>query len=140
MREDDGVADAAVDLLSDDVRSVVHVESIGVLSVEALLDVPEGSGVVVADVASGARPGEIVVVPIGEIRRDGPFPGTTHMMPPDEVIAAAAALRGHMPRGIFVGMGGAEFGFGDRLSPAVQAALAEYVTALADAIRSLAHA
>jgi hydrogenase maturation protease len=138
MREDDGVAEAAVELLPADVLALVRVEIVGLMSVEALLDVPEGAGVVVADAASGIEPGRVVTIPLEEVARDGAVPATTHVMPPDQVVALAAELRGRTPRGVFVGVGGAEFGFGDRLSPVVQAALPEYVAALSDAIRSLA--
>ena len=59
-------------------------------------------------------------------------------MPPDQVVALAAELRGAVPQGVFVGIGGAEFGFGEELSGVVHAALPEYVAALCEAIRSLA--
>ena len=138
MREDDGVADAAVERLPADILRLARVEHIGVLSVEALLEVPSECGIVVADAAGGAAPGLVVRVPLEEIRREGPFPSTTHVTPPDEIVAAAAALSGRSLRGVFVGVGGAEFGFGEELSPAVQAALPAYVRALADAIREQA--
>ncbi len=140
MREDDGVAAAAAELLPAEVESLVRIEHIGVLSVEALLEVPIGCGIVVADAAAGAQPGEVVRVPLHEIRRDGVFPFTTHVTPPDEIVAAAAALSGEPMAGVFVGVGGAEFGFGESLSPAVEAALPAYVQALADAIREEAAA
>ncbi len=138
MREDDGVAEAAVALLPDDVRALAHIEIVGLLSVESLLDVPEGSAVVVADAAAGIAAGKVATVALESIAREGIFPATTHVMPPNEVIALAAELAGRMPRGVFVGMGGAEFGFGEELSAAVEAALPEYVAALTDAIRTLA--
>jgi hydrogenase maturation protease len=138
MREDDGVAEAAVELLAEDVRALARIDIVGLLSVEALLDVPEGCGVVVADAANGIEPGRVATIPLERVARDGAVPATTHVMPPDQVIALAAELRGAMPRGVFVGVGGAEFGFGDELSPVVRAALPAYVAALSDAIRSLA--
>jgi hypothetical protein len=42
-----------------------------------------------------------------------------------------------MPRGVFVGIGGAEFSFGEELSAAVAAGLATFAAALADEIRRL---
>jgi hydrogenase maturation protease len=138
MREDDGAAEAAVELLPDDVRDLVRIEIVGLMSVEALLDVPEGSRLVVADAASGIEPGRVVTLPLAAVARDGAVPATTHVMPPDQVIALATELGGTAPRGVFVGIGGAEFGFGDELSPVVRAALPEYVAALSEAIRVLA--
>lgn len=138
MREDDGVAEAAVALLPDDARALARVEIVGLLSVESLLDVPADAAVVVADAAAGIAPGEVVTVALERIARDGVFPATTHVMPPDQVIALAAELGGRMPRGVFVGVGGVEFGFGEELSATVKAALPDYVAALAGAIRRLA--
>jgi hydrogenase maturation protease len=138
MREDDGVADVGTEQLPDDVRILAHVEHIGVLSVESLLDIPPDCGIVVADVAAGLAPGVVGTVPLADVRRDGVYPSTTHVTPPDEVIAAASTLSGLPVRGLFVGVGGAEFGFGDKLSPKVEAALPDYVRALIEAIRSQA--
>jgi hypothetical protein len=59
-------------------------------------------------------------------------------MPPDQVIALGGALRGSLPAGMFVGIGVAEFGLGEGLSPAVQSGLPAFVDALASAIRDLA--
>src|SRR5512141_1197243 len=140
MREDNGAADWATERLPDDIRRITCVEPIGVLSVEALLDVPAGCGLVVADSAAGVGPGVVATVPLAEIRRDGIFPSTTHVTPPDEIVAAAAALSGQPVRGVFVGIGGAEFGFGVRLSPVVAAALPSFVDALVAAIRAQAAA
>jgi hypothetical protein len=53
-------------------------------------------------------------------------------------MALAEALRGSLPRGAFVGIGGAEFGFGEGLSAPVAAGLPAFVTAIADEIRRLA--
>jgi hydrogenase maturation protease len=138
MREDDGVAEVAAEMLPVDVRALAHVELVGMLSVEILLDVPEDAAIVVADAAAGVAPGQIVTLALSAVARDGAFPATTHVMPPDQVISLAAELGGRMPRGVFVGVGGAEFGFGEELSVAVKAALPDYVAALANAIRALA--
>jgi hydrogenase maturation protease len=138
MREDNGVADVAVERLPPEVLGLAHVEHVGVLSVESLLDVPPGCGLVVADSAAGVAAGVIVSMPLGEIRRDGVFPATTHVTPPDEIVAAAAALSGRPVEGLFVGLGGAEFGFGEMLSPSVAAALPDFVRAVGEAIGSLA--
>lgn len=138
MREDDGVADIAAEQLPDEVRILAQVEHIGVLSVEALLDVPADCGIVIADVAAGLAPGVVGTVPLADVRRDSVYPSTTHVTPPDEIIAAAAALSGTPVRGVFVGVGGAEFGFGDKLSAKVEAALPDYVRALIEAIHSQA--
>jgi hypothetical protein len=59
-------------------------------------------------------------------------------MAPGQVIALGGELRGSLPAGVFVGIGVAEFGLGEQLSPAVAAGLATFVDAIATAIRELA--
>jgi hypothetical protein len=53
-------------------------------------------------------------------------------------VALAEEMRRSPLRGTFVGIGGAEFGFGEGLSPAVEAALPALAAALSDEIRRLA--
>ena len=55
----------------------------------------------------------------------------------DRVLALAEEMRGARFHGSFIGIGGADFGSGERLSPAVEAGLPAYAAALADEIRRL---
>jgi hydrogenase maturation protease len=140
LRGDDGVALRAVELLAPEVAAMATIVPLGQLSIEALLDVSESTLVVLADAAFGVEPGRIVTVPLAALAASGgvagvPFPASTHSLAPDQVVALAAELRGSMPRGSFVGVGAADFGLGKGLSPAVEAALPDYVAALEDAIR-----
>lgn len=140
LRGDDAVAFRAVELLDAEVVEMATVVPVGQLSVESLLDVPESTTIVVADAAFGIEPGRVVTLPLAALAASGgvagvAFPASTHSLPPDQVVALAAQLRGSMPRGVFVGIGAAQFDFGAGLSHAVEAALPEYVAALEDAIR-----
>jgi len=65
-------------------------------------------------------------------------PASTHTMPAREVLALAAELRGTPPRGTFVGIGAAAFGFGEELSPAVAAGIPAFAAAIESEIRRLA--
>jgi Ni,Fe-hydrogenase maturation factor len=81
------------------------------------------------------------VLPLSNVARStgsGAALASSHSLPPDQVLALAEALRGSLPRGSFVGIGGAEFGFGEGLSAPVAAGLPAFVAALADEIRRLA--
>jgi hydrogenase maturation protease len=154
LRRDDGAALAAAELLPPDVRAVAHVVEVGQLGVEALLDVPDGAAIVVVDAVRGVAPGSVVILPLAEVAAGGgaggsagagprraaghAAPASSHALPPNEVIALAAELRGAMPRGVFVGIGGAEFGYGEGLSAAVAAALPGFAATLAEEIRNLA--
>jgi hydrogenase maturation protease len=139
LRGDDGAAIRAVEMLSAEARALACIIEAGQLSVEALLDVPEGVAVVVADAAVGVAPGVVVTLPLDEVARSGgAVPASSHSLPPDQVLALAAELRGSLPPGSFVGIGGAEFGFGEELSAAVQSGLGAFARALADEIGRLA--
>jgi len=144
MRGDDAAALVAVKMLPEDARALAEVVEVGQLSVEALLDVPDGMAVIVADAAVGLAAGVVVTLPLermaargGVGASGGAAPASSHSLPPDQVLALAAELRGSMPRGVFVGIGGAEFSFGEELSAAVAAGLATFAAALADEIRRL---
>lgn len=143
LRGDDAAALLAVELLPQDARALVEVVEVGQLSVEALLDVPDGVALVVADAAVGVAAGAVVTRPLdrvaGQADAGGPgSPASSHSLPPDQVLALAAELRGSMPRGVFVGIGGAQFEFGEGPSAAVAAGLATFASTLADEIRRLA--
>ena len=141
LRGDDAAAVLAAEMLPADALALAEVIEVGLLSVEALLDVPEGVAAIVADTAIGIAPCEVVVLPLENVARStgrGAALASSHSLPPDQVLALAEALRGSLPRGAFVGIGGAEFGFGEGLSAPVSAALPAFVAVLADEIRRLA--
>lgn len=139
LRRDDAAALLAVEKLPAEVRSLVEVVEVGQLSVEALLDVPDDVALIVSDAAVGVAAGQVVILPLAELARGGAGagPASSHSLPPDQVLALAAEVRGSPPRGVFVGLGGEEFGFGEGLSKAVAAGLPAFVAALADEIRRL---
>jgi len=142
LRGDDSAALLVAEWLPEDARSLADIVEVGQLSVEALLDVPDSVAVIVADAAVGVAAGVVVTLPLDRVaagRADSSAaPASSHSLPPDQVLAIAAELRGSMPRGVFVGIGGAEFGFGAGLSPAVAAGLARFASTLAHEIRRLA--
>lgn len=144
MRGDDAAALLAAEALPADVRSLAEIVEIGQLSVEALLDLPEGTALVVADAALGVVPGVVVTLSLERVAAGGgrgapvATPASSHSLAPDQVLALAAEVRGAMPRGVFVGIGGAEFGFGQAPSGPVAAGLAVFTATLADEIRRLA--
>jgi len=141
LRGDDAAAVLAAEMLPADALALAEVVEVGLLSVEALLDVPEGVALVVADAAIGTAAGEVVVLPLSNVARStgsGAALASSHSLPPGQVLALAETLRGPLPRGVFVGIGGADFGFGEGLSAPVAAGLPAFVAVLADEIRRLA--
>jgi hydrogenase maturation protease len=139
LRGDDGAAILAAELLPAEVRALAEVVLIGQLSVEAILDVPDGVAVIVADAAAGVAAGEVVTLPLEAVAGGAEWgaPASSHALPPDQILALAREMRGGLPRGSFVGIGGARFGLGEDLSPEVVAAMPAFARALAEEIRRL---
>jgi hydrogenase maturation protease len=143
LRGDDAAAIVAAAALPADARALAELVEVGQLSVEILLDVPDEVALIVADAAIGVAPGQVVTLPLAQIANTagaagGITPASSHSLPPDQVVALAGELRGSPLRGSFVGIGGAEFGLGEWLSPAVAASLPAFVSALTAEIRRLA--
>ncbi|MGA3058321.1 MAG: hydrogenase maturation protease [Candidatus Limnocylindrales bacterium] len=141
LRGDDAAAILAVEMLPPEVRALAEVRDVGQLTVETLLDVPPGVAVIVADAAVGVAAGRVVTLPLAAVARStgsAATPASSHSLPPDQALALAEELRGSLPRGSFVGIGGAAFGFGEGLSPAVTAGLPAFAAALAGEILRLA--
>jgi hydrogenase maturation protease len=142
LRGDDAAALLAAELLPAEARESAELVEVGQLSVETLLEIPDGTALIVADAAVGVPAGVVVCLPFeavtGAIGAGRGAPASSHSLPPDQILALAAELRGSLPRGVFVGIGGAAFGFGERLSAPVAAGLAGYATTLAKEIRRLA--
>ena len=62
---------------------------------------------------------------------------SSHALPIDQVLGIARELVDGGIDGLFVGIGGADFGYGEALSPAVRAALPAFTEAISAAIDSL---
>jgi hydrogenase maturation protease len=140
LRGDDGAAVLAAAGLTADARALAEVFEVGQLSLAAMLDVPQGAAVIVADAAVGVAVGEVVILPLAEVagRASAATPASSHSLPPDQILALAEEMRGSPFRGVFVGIGGVEFGFGEELSPEVAAGLPALTAALETEIRRLA--
>jgi hydrogenase maturation protease len=143
-RGDDGAALVAVatllPILSPELLGVLDVRRCGQLQVDDLVDVPHDMAAIVVDAAVGITPGSVAIVPLDSLvsRHDGPAPHSSHALPVDQVVAIAAAIRGRLPAGSFVGIGGRRFSFGQVLSRPVRAGLPAFRTAIEDEIRRLA--
>ena len=146
-RGDDGAALAAVALLPPAVLATCEVVPAGALDVLLLVDLPADAPCIVVDAVVGLPPGEVWVRPlaalVGRARAlleagRTPEPRSSHELPIDQVLALAAELRASPPAGTFVGIGGAEFGFGRTLSSEVAAGLPALAAAIEAEIARLA--
>lgn len=145
-RGDDAAGFAVMDLLSPETLACARVEPVGQLDVLVLLDLPAASACVVVDAVYGLEPGEVWVRPLEALvdrarsldaSGKRPEPRSSHELPIDAVLTLAATLRAAPPRGVFVGIGGSEFGLGAPMSGAVAAALPAFAAAIDAAVLSL---
>lgn len=143
-RGDDGAALAAVaGLLPTLPRAVlerVEVRRCAQLGIDDLVDLPPDMTAVVVDAAVGIAPGQVVVLSLERVagQRVGPAPHSSYALPPDVTIRLAGDLRGAVPEGSFVGIGGRSFAFGRPLSRPVRSGLAAFRRALRAELTRLA--
>jgi len=90
-----------------------------------LIDVPGSEAVVILDTVVGVPAGQVVSVPLDELSAPhGTItPRSSRSQPIDQLLGIAATVRGALPMGVLVGIGGKWFGFGELLSRAVRDAI-----------------
>jgi len=115
------------------------IEHCGELDVLHLLDVPTGQAIVIVDAAVGVAPGEVVTASLEDLIDfpDGPAPHSSHALPINQLLGVANVLADKPLRGLFVGIGGADFGFGQRLSAAVTRGLPDFIAAIDGAVERI---
>jgi len=135
LRCDDGVGARVAETLQD-LLALPGVEILGVqqLTPELMIPIARAERVIFIDAARDGRPGELrrreVVA-----QASGVF---THATTPEALLADATTLYGSRATGVLFSVTGESFEFGDRLSPAVESAMAELVATIEnDAIRSV---
>jgi hydrogenase maturation protease len=139
-RADDGAAMRAVGALVARhhyrLGRDIAVQRCGELDVLHLLDVPTGQAIVIVDAAVGVAPGEVVTASLEELidYPDGPAPYSSHALPINQLLGVANVLADKPLRGLFVGIGGTDFGFGERLSAAVASGLPNFIAAIDGAV------
>jgi hydrogenase maturation protease len=144
-RRDDGAAVWAVagllPSLRDSARPSVGVRRCDQLDIEDLLGAA-GSPVVIVDAAAGLPPGAVITLSLDELAQPQPgaAPRSSHAVPIAQVLGVARLLADAPIEGLFVGIGGADFGFGRGLSPVVRAAIPEFAHAIEAGVAELAAA
>jgi hydrogenase maturation protease len=123
-RRDDGVA----------LRATAGLPAVacGQLEIDDLLAAPQGHTIVICDAAAGVPAGHVMTLTFDELLANpaGPAPHSSHALPIAQVIGVARALSTAPIDGVFVGVGGADFGFGEGLSAAVEDALPHFRAAI----------
>ncbi|MCI0581909.1 MAG: hypothetical protein L0227_03280 [Chloroflexi bacterium] len=142
-RGDDGAALAAIAHVLPDlpepIRGRIEIRRCPQLDVTDLLDVGIGESVVVVDTVVGVEAGRVVTMSLDELARHpaGVAPRSSHALSVDDALLIAEALRGSVPAGAFVGIGGKWFGYGERFSRSVKAGLPVFAAAIRTSIEEL---
>lgn len=134
-RGDDAAAVLAVELLRPATRRRAVIEYVGQLGVEALLERPPGSAVIVLDAAVGLAPGRVVRMSFADVRSGArsPVPRSSHELPIPEVVGIAELIAGPLAGGLVV-IGGLDFSLGAKPSPGVRASLDHFAREIEAAI------
>ncbi|MEW5990570.1 MAG: hydrogenase maturation protease [Chloroflexota bacterium] len=142
-RGDDGAALAAISHvlpeLPEPLRGRIEVRRCPQLDVTDLLDIGLRESVVVVDTVVGVEPGKIVTMSLDDLARRpaGVAPRSSHALSVDDALLIAEALRGAVPAGLFVGIGGRWFGYGERFSRSVKGNLPAFAAAIRASIEEL---
>ena len=120
MRGDDAVAAAVLGRLRPTTLALLRVEQVGQLTPDHLLAVR--GPVILLDAVDGPPAGEIIDLPLASLLSadaTGVRPASSHGVPMPMAIGIADRLGGGLPEGRFIGVAGAQYGLGARLSDAV---------------------
>lgn len=144
LRRDDGAGAVAARLLAVDPRldrSEVEVREAYQLLPEMALDLAEVTLVVFVDADARGLPGSIEIHaldPATAARTDADARGqpgaSSHHVGGGELVALAAALSGRAPEAVAIGIGVADLGTGEGLSPAVESALLKVADIVAEMV------
>ncbi len=130
LRSDDGVGCHLADRIALDPRFAdVTVLRQHQLAPENALDLSEAGLAVLIDAGHGPAAGSFAVTPVDRSHED--VRTLSHHLGPATLVALAEELYGTAPEVLTVTVGVADLGTGERLSPAVQAALPAVVDAVA---------
>jgi hydrogenase maturation protease len=144
-RGDDGAALSAIahvlPQLDQEICQRLEVRRCSQLDATDLIDVRDGEACLVLDTVVGVDAGSIVELPLESLVRAGPVaPRSSHALPIQQVAGIAEAVRGSLPRGLFVGIGGKWFGFGTMRSRALRLGMPAFEVAVRAAILQLSEA
>jgi hydrogenase maturation protease len=104
-----------------------------------LIDIRPDEACLVLDTVVGVEAGKVVELTLDELAgRTAIAPRSSHALPIDQVLGIAREVRGGLPIGRFLGIGGKWFGFGDVRSRALRDGMPAYERAIASAIEQLA--
>jgi hydrogenase maturation protease len=120
-------------------RGLLEVRRCQQLDATDLIDVAAGEACLILDTVVGVEPGEIVEMALEDLATQATLaPRSSHALPISQVLGIARSVRGSLPRGTFVGIGGKWFGFGELRSRAVRDGMDQFERSIAAALVALA--
>jgi hydrogenase maturation protease len=119
-------------------RQRLEVRRCAQLDATDLIDVAASEACLILDTVVGVEPGEVVDLTLDELSTRATIaPRSSHALPIGQVLGIAREVRGGLPDGRFVGIGGKWFGFGNVRSRALREGMPAYERAIASAIAEL---
>jgi Ni,Fe-hydrogenase maturation factor len=137
-RGDDGAPLAAIaqilPVIRDELRVRLEVRRCPSFAATDIIAVGEGQACLIVDTVVGVEPGRVVTISLEALadRPGGITLRSSHELAIRDELLLVELVRGSLPPGALVGIGGKWFGYGERFSRAVRCGL----PAFADAIRS----
>jgi hydrogenase maturation protease len=144
-RGDDGAALSAIahvlPQLEHDICQRLEIRRCNQLDAADLIDVRDGEACLVLDTVVGVEPGSVVEMALEElVQASAVAPRSSHALPIQQVAGLAEAVRGTLPRGLFLGIGGKWFGYGTTRSRALRDGMPAFERAVSAAILRLSEA
>jgi hydrogenase maturation protease len=141
-RGDDGAALCAVahvlPTLDPAVSRRLEVRRCSQLDATDLIEVGQDEACLVLDTVIGIEPGSVIELTLEELAQSTTIaPRSSHALPVAQVLGIADAVRGGLPAGRLLGIGGKWFGFGNVRSRALRAGMPAYERAIVAAIEDL---
>jgi hydrogenase maturation protease len=138
LRSDDGVAWRAADALEGKFSSAeVEIVRLHQLGPELAESLSRSECVIFVDAATGPHPGEIEIKELAGTPQSAKTPAFGHALSPESIITLAVQLYHACPRALSATITGQIFEHGESLSPAVAAALPEFVARIEGKAREL---
>ena len=142
-RGDDGAALTAIahvlPALGRETCGRLEVRRCPQLDASDVIDVAPDEIVLILDTVLGIEAGEVIEVPLEALLGSTALaPRSSHALPIQQVLGIAEAVRGGLPTGRFIGIGGKWFGFGPTRSRALRHGMPAFEDAIRDAITRLA--
>ena len=127
LRGDDGFGWRAAERLERELGARAEVVTCHQLTPELAEPLGRARLAIFLDADATAEPGVVTVADVADA--PGYEAATSHHLTPAALLACSERLYGGRPRGVTITVGAASFGYEERLSPAVEAAIERAVAA-----------